>query len=97
MSADILLFRRRPATIQARRLNAEDWETCEDIARWCGGQLVDIDVYLSEGDPGVLWINTLEGHMLAEDGDWIVMGAGGKFHPVKPADFEAAYEPVVAL
>jgi hypothetical protein len=37
-------------------------------------------------------INTLEGVMLAEPGDWIVTGTQGERYPVKPHIFEQIYE-----
>ena len=42
----------------------------------------------------VLVIETLEGDMRAEPGDWIVCGVKGEFYPVKPDIFDATYEPV---
>ena len=42
----------------------------------------------------VLYINTLEGTMRADPGDWIIKGVKGEFYPCKPDIFEATYEPV---
>lgn len=41
-----------------------------------------------------LVIDTLEGLMQAEPGDWIVTGVKGEKYPVKPDIFEMTYEPV---
>ena len=41
-----------------------------------------------------LEIETLEGTMRADPGDWIVTGIKGEQYPVKPDIFEATYEPV---
>ncbi len=38
-------------------------------------------------------INTLEGKMTAQPGDWIIRGVKGEFYPCKPEIFEATYEP----
>lgn len=38
-------------------------------------------------------IPTLEGHMEASPGDWIVCGIKGEFYPCKPDIFAATYEP----
>lgn len=38
------------------------------------------------------YINTLEGRMKAEKGDWIVTGVNGERYPVKPEIFEKTYE-----
>ena len=42
-------------------------------------------------------INTLEGEMLANVGDWIIRGVKGELYPCKPDIFDATYEPVDAL
>jgi hypothetical protein len=39
-------------------------------------------------------IETLEGWMHANVGDWIVMGVKGEVYPVKPDIFEQTYEKV---
>lgn len=39
-------------------------------------------------------IDTLEGEMVAKEGDWIIKGIKGEFYPCKPDIFEATYEPV---
>lgn len=39
-------------------------------------------------------IDTLEGTMKANRGDWIIKGVRGEFYPCKPDIFEATYEPV---
>ncbi|MBO0392522.1 hypothetical protein [Staphylococcus epidermidis] len=41
---------------------------------------------------GYLLINTLEGEMIADVGDYIVKGVNGEFYPVKPEIFEKTYE-----
>ena len=39
-------------------------------------------------------IDTLEGTMHADIGDWIITGIQGEQYPCKPDIFEATYEPV---
>jgi hypothetical protein len=39
-------------------------------------------------------IQTLEGVMVANPGDWIITGVKGERYPCKPDIFEATYEPV---
>jgi hypothetical protein len=38
-------------------------------------------------------IQTLEGTMRADEGDWIIRGVKGELYPCKPDIFEATYEP----
>lgn len=90
-----MLYRKRPITVEARRIDANDWATVADIAEWCGADLVDVDNFLAYDDNAVMAITTREGVMYAEDGDWIVRGALGEFYPCKPDAFEASFEPVV--
>ena len=40
-------------------------------------------------------IETLEGTMVGNVGDWLIRGVGGEFYPCKPDIFEKTYEPVV--
>jgi len=47
------------------------------------------------GDTRV-YINTLEGKMIAEKDDWIICGIKGELYPCKPDIFEATYEPVAS-
>ena len=42
----------------------------------------------------VIAIETLEGAMCANKGDWIIKGVKGEFYPCKPDIFAATYEPV---
>lgn len=43
---------------------------------------------------GKLAIDTLEGTMTADLGDWIIRGVKGELYPCKPDIFEATYEAV---
>ena len=40
-----------------------------------------------------LIIDTLEGAMRADEGDWIIKGVKGELYPCKPDIFDATYEP----
>jgi hypothetical protein len=56
------------------------------LAAWCGGTST-VDAL----GPCIL-IDTLEGQMKANPGDWIIRGVKGEFYPCKPDIFEATYE-----
>ncbi len=43
------------------------------------------------GEP-IIIIETLEGKMIAQIGDWIIKGVNGEFYPCKPDIFEKTYE-----
>ena len=53
-----------------------------------------MDRYLDDTQDGQLKIETLEGIMLANVGDYIIKGVSGEFYPCKPDIFEKTYEKV---
>lgn len=96
-------FRKRPIVIEAMRIDGTK-ERFDDIWDWacpsndtlkspihCGNK------FDGEGgdDYGILYIDTLEGQMIANLGDWIVKGINGEFYPVKPDIFKKTYEEVI--
>lgn len=100
-------FRKKPVVIEAVQLR---WDTWSEMCEHAGvGKLVDgqpSGCELDErGEPlpdgqhdgheriGLL-IPTLEGLMIARDGDWIIRGVKGELYPCKPDIFEATYEAV---
>ena len=40
-------------------------------------------------------IDTLEGFIYADKGDWIIKGVKGEFYPCKPDVFEQSYEEII--
>ena len=52
---------------------------------------VVVDAYQTDREMN---IETLEGVMHAEPGDWIITGVNGERYPCKPEIFEKTYEPV---
>lgn len=86
-------FCKKPVVIVAKQLpnpesspeTVDQWRT---IAHWCGGQVVKDAL-----GPCIL-IDTLEGQMRADPGDWVIKGVAGEFYPCKPEIFAATYEPV---
>ncbi|MCK9370858.1 hypothetical protein M0R04_13190 [Candidatus Dojkabacteria bacterium] len=75
-------FKKRPVTVEAVLWNGSN---SEDI-----NGFVPLSVF--SFDEGNLVINTLEGKMTAQKGDWIIKGVKGEFYPCKPDIFEATYE-----
>ena len=53
---------------------------------------VVIEAYQTDKE---LDIETLEGTMHANVGDWIITGVHGEQYPCKPDIFEKTYEPVI--
>jgi len=73
-----------------------------DAIQWNGSNMAEIlTLSSSEGKEfehdifsGLLTIETLEGDMVAQEGDWIIRGIKGELYPCKPDIFEATYDPV---
>lgn len=83
-------FRKKPVVIEAFQLTLQNQS---EIAAWCGGFC-----YYAQPAPSVaprpsVGIETLEGVMTADIGDWIIKGVNGEFYPCKPDIFEKTYEP----
>lgn len=93
-------FRKKPVVIEAHQLpippadgstNDVHEEAVWAFLDWC--KKVDFEDFTSELDGHIL-IETLEGTMTANPGDWIIRGVNGEFYPCKPDIFEATYDRV---
>jgi hypothetical protein len=73
-------FRKKPVVIEAMLLGTGN---VADVAEWCGGK---------RGLHSGVVINTLEGVMKADIGDYVIRGVQGEFYPCKPDIFAATYE-----
>lgn len=83
-------FRKKPVVIEAVRYTEDSRSR---LIEWCEPRhtFMDDDGCLCES--AHLFIQTAEGEMRAELGDWIIRGVKGEFYPCKPDIFEATYEP----
>lgn len=88
-NGDGMKFRKKPVVIEAmqvpRRGDQSDFHKLvawlpENGWRNVAGYAIEID--------------TLEGTMRADMGDWIIKGVKGEFYPIKDEIFEATYEAV---
>lgn len=84
-------YRKKPVVIEARQFTPQN---ILDLRDWIasGGHGVYVGWNAQVGD--YIEIDTLEGTMRAEVGDWIIKGVKGEFYPCKPDIFEQTYEPV---
>lgn len=53
-----------------------------------------VEGFLRDGPNWCPVIETMEGQMRADIGDWIITGVKGERYPCKPDIFAATYEPV---
>lgn len=81
-------FRKKPVVIEAVRF-VDAPASLAELSDFLGVAHVD---YADPARP-VLYIDTLEGRMTAQVGDWIIKGVKGEFYPCKPSIFAATYEP----
>lgn len=81
MTEQICVFRKKPVEILAFQVMMDNMGY---LASWCNGVVENESIK----------IQTLEGEMTANQGDWIIQGVKGEFYPCKPDIFAATYDPV---
>jgi len=79
-------YRKRPVVIDAMQ-----WDGTNQFAlmRWSESFGGSTEWRFSGSN---IYINTLEGDMRADVGDWIIRGVKGEYYPCKPDIFAATYE-----
>jgi len=78
-------YRKKPVVIDAWLFDGS-WSSAEPIVKLCAG------ISWSGHGKGELAIDTLEGTMRADPGDYIIRGVKGEFYPCKPDIFAATYD-----
>jgi len=80
-------YRKKPVTIEAWKVI--DFGIDDKVPNWIFNAM--FDHVMNESKDG--WnINTLEGKMHANIGDYIIRGVHGELYPCKPDIFEETYE-----
>ena len=86
-------YRKKPVVIEAFQLNdrgliGEDWfwDAVSD------NKIITHSFGKHEPEKAWCEIRTLEGTMIADQGDFIIKGVQGELYPCKPDIFEATYE-----
>lgn len=87
MAKGVRHFRKRPVTIEAMQLT--DATSVLDIEEWINSPTTGYQT-----NPPTIWIDTLEGRMTANAGDWIIKGVNGEFYPCKDSIFVKTYQEV---
>ena len=88
-------YRKKPVVIEAIQ-NDGDIQTITDILDWINGGpgATGAGTYELTGKNQLsIFIDTLEGSMRADVGDYIIRGVNGEFYPCKPDIFAKTYEP----
>ena len=89
---DMPKFRKKPVVIEAIQFSVAH-QVLDNLSHFIDNQ--DLIVSFLEPTKPVLKIETLEGTMIAQEGDWIIKGVNGEFYPCKPDIFEKTYEEVI--
>ena len=85
-------YRSRPVVKEAVQFDGST-ASQKEIEEWSAGRVRGF--YTPQGYLAGLRVETLEGNMDAEGGDWIIRGLRGEFYPCKPDVFEKSYELVM--
>lgn len=91
--SEVRQYRKKPAVIEAIRLNNDQMEAIK-IAKWCGGYVSSDSDADGKNMTHYVAVKTLEGTMLGSPGDYIIKGVKSEFYPCKPDIFEQTYEAV---
>jgi len=78
-------YRNKPVVIEALQYNGDIDN--KEYSNFCHALVGDAD--------GSIYIDTLEGDMLVNVGDFIIKGIHGEFYPCKPDIFKETYEEVI--
>ncbi|EXG78355.1 MULTISPECIES: Thoeris anti-defense Tad2 family protein [Cloacibacillus] len=78
---------KRPVVVEAVKF--EDSTECFDKLQALG--LDPVRVNYADKDNPVIKIDTLEGEMTGQVGDYVIRGVNGEFYPCKPDIFEKTY------
>ncbi|MBM7585840.1 hypothetical protein JOC86_002382 [Bacillus pakistanensis] len=81
-------YRKKPVVIEAVQYNGLVSEIVDFAVEEHPDNVFKIFNYFD----GELFINTLEGKVKANKGDYIIKGVNGEFYPCKPDIFEKTYE-----
>ena len=87
--SNIKKYRKKPVVIEAQLVT---YENRHEVARWCNAFVVNTTDTFAVHAGGILVIDTLEGQLWAQNGDYIIKGIKGEFYPCKPDIFALTYE-----
>lgn len=88
------IFRKKPVEIEARQLGSKSFDHMQELVAWIN-EAYGLKQSPAWHDGNGINIQTLEGTMRADVGDWIIRGVKGEHYPCKPDIFEATYEAVI--
>jgi hypothetical protein len=89
-------YRKKPVVIEAMQFTGvpPDATNATPIIDWILAGDGTARLHILDDDGAQIAIDTLEGTMRADVGDWVIRGLQGEFYPCKPYIFKATYESV---
>lgn len=84
-------YRKKPVVIEAMKFKRE---TYDDLREFTDRAANCLKIPRSPNGLAECNIDTLEGPLIATEGDYIIKGIQGEFYPCKPDIFEQTYEKV---
>lgn len=86
-------FRKKPVVIEAVQF-VGTIESRTNVLDFTGLNAENAKtIYWRDANGGEIVIRTLEGDLIASEGDWIIRGIKGEVYPCEPDIFAATYEP----
>ena len=89
----MIKYRKKPVVIEAIQFTGTN-ENVEVLKRFINRSIITESSYLSDYQVNSIVIETLEGDMTANVGDYIIKGIKGEYYPCKPDIFNETYERV---
>lgn len=91
-------FRKKPVIIEAMlfkgpQIALSDIDYALAFDDWCASQPCTNDNPRLRYVGSTIEVQTIEGVMVAQPGDWIIRGIKGELYPCKPDIFAETYEP----
>lgn len=83
----VLIYRQKPVEVEA--IQFTDYISMRDMRAWVGDCLL---VYYRSGERPLIELDTKEGHIPINLGDWLVKDADGDIFKVPPETFALLYE-----
>ena len=84
-------YRKKPVEIEAVQFTRDNWD---EVVAFTEGKATTFNKSLILEDKYICNVSTLEGVMVATEGDFIIKGIKGEFYPCKPDIFFMTYDEV---
>ena len=73
-------------------IEAVKWDGSKAVMDFINSEWSDDEHWVGLSETGGLFVDTLEGVMQANVGDWVIKGVEGEIYPCKPSIFSKTYK-----